>query len=75
MMNKDANLTDVRQMSAEQFLHLGAQDIAYIKPVLRDEKTRFVVCTAEGSELAVFAEREVAFAACRQHDLEPVSLH
>jgi len=75
MMSNRPNTIDIRQISAEQLFHLGAQDIAYVKPVSRDGKMRFVVCTAEGSELADFADREVAFAACRQHDLEPVSLH
>lgn len=75
MMSKNPDTVDVRKMSADQLLYLGVQDIAYVKPVTADGKTRFVVCTAEGSELASFAEREVAFAACRQHDLEPASLH
>lgn len=67
--------TDVRRMSAEQLFHLGAQHLAYVKPVTSGGATRYVVHTAEGAEMAAFAEREVAFAACRQHDLEPVSLH
>jgi hypothetical protein len=67
---------DVRRMSAEQLLHLGVQHIAYVKTATdEDGAPRYVVCTAEGAELGAFASRDVAFAAVRQHDLEPVSLH
>ena len=62
-------------LTPEQLFHLGAQDIAFVKPVIKDGVTSFSVHTADGTEIAVFEDRDVAFAACRQHDLEPVSLH
>ena len=62
-------------LTPEQLFHLGVQDIAYVKPVSKDGESRFAVHAADGTEIAVFDARDVAFAACRQHDLEPVSLH
>jgi hypothetical protein len=66
---------DVRHITAEQLFHLGVQNIAYVKTVSGEGEPRYVVHTAEGAELGVFADREVAFAAIRQHDMEPLSLH
>jgi len=66
---------DVRHITAEQLFHLGVQNIAYVKAVAGDGAPRYVVCTAEGAELGVFADRDVAFAAIRQYDMEPLSLH
>jgi hypothetical protein len=35
----------------------------------------FAVHAANGTQIAVMADREVAFAVVRQHDMEPVSVH
>ena len=66
---------DLKALTPEQLFHLGLQDLAYVKAVRIDGMAGFAVCTAEGIEIATFEDREVAFAACRQYDLEPVSLH
>ncbi len=66
---------DLKTLTPEQLFHLGLQDLAYVKSVRVDGATGFAVCTAEGIEIATFENREVAFAACRQYDLEPVSMH
>jgi hypothetical protein len=33
------------------------------------------VCAADGTQLAIFADQDVAMFAARQHDLEPVPIH
>jgi hypothetical protein len=73
--NPSESVVDVRNMSAEQLFHLGAQDVAYVKSVGGGDEPRYVVCSAEGVEMGTFADRAVAFAAVRQNDLDPVSLH
>jgi hypothetical protein len=35
----------------------------------------FVVCAMDGRPLAVLDNRELAFAAAREHDMQPVSVH
>jgi hypothetical protein len=49
--------------------------VAYIKPVEENGQHAFAVHAADGTRLAVIADREAAFAAVRSHDLEPVSVH
>ncbi len=49
--------------------------IAYLRPVTTPQGKGFAVCSADGSQLAVFATRDAAFFAAKQHDLEPVNLH
>ena len=54
---------------------LGAQDIAYIKSTVHEGRAAFAICAADGAELAVVADRDIAFVVARQHDLEPLSVH
>ena len=54
---------------------LGMEDVAYIKSVEVDGAAAFAVHAANGTQIAVIADRELAFAVVRQHDLEPVSVH
>ena len=49
--------------------------VAYIKPVLENGEPAFSVHAADGTQLAIISDRETAFQAVRQHDLEPVSVH
>ena len=65
----------IRQMSPKDLALLGMQDLAYIKAVVIDGATGYAVHAADGTEIAVLADRDVAFATVRQHDLEPLSVH
>ena len=62
-------------MTSRAFLALGSKHVAYIKSVTVDGSTAYAIHAADGQELAVFGEREVAFIAARQNDLEPLSVH
>ncbi|MDP6704939.1 MAG: DUF1150 family protein [Alphaproteobacteria bacterium] len=75
-MSKNAETyADLRDVTPEQLFRLGLQDLAYVKSITAHGDSGFAVCIAEGIEIATFPNRDVAFAACRQYDLEPVSLH
>jgi hypothetical protein len=65
----------IKQMSANELALLGAQDLAYIKRVVVDGTFGYAVHAADGTEIAVLPDRDLAFATVRQHDLEPVSVH
>ena len=69
------DLSSRQEFSAEAFALLGAPDIAYVKPVVTDHGTGFGIYSANGREMAVVADRDVAFALVRQHDMDPVSVH
>jgi len=65
----------IETISRQDFLALGMKHLAYIKPVELEGKPAFAVFAADGSQLAVMASRDIAAAAVRQHDMEPVSIH
>ena len=65
----------MRQLSPRELGMLGMEDVAYIKPVVEDGVEAFAVCAADGTQMAVIADRNLAFAVVRQHDMEPVSVH
>ena len=62
-------------MTSIAVLALGSLNVAYIKPVTVDGLPAYAIHAADGRELAVFGERELAFVAARQNDLEPLSVH
>ena len=63
------------RLAAQDFRILGLEHLAYVKRVTVDGQAAFAVHAADGTEIAVMAERAVAEAAVRQHDLEPLSVH
>lgn len=62
-------------ISNQDLMILGLQQVAYIKPILVDGHAAYAVHAADGTEMAVLPDREVAFATVRRHDLEPLSVH
>jgi hypothetical protein len=65
----------MRQMSTRELAFFGIEDIAYIKRVEIDGSAAYAVHAADGTQIAVLSERDLAFATVRQHDLEPLSVH
>jgi hypothetical protein len=65
----------IRHMSARELALFGMQDLAYVKRVLVNDAAGYAVHAADGTQIAVLPDREVAFATVRQHDLEPLSVH
>ena len=65
----------VRHLSPEDFAAFGVDHVAYVKPVLVNGVAAFAIHAADGTPLTVLPNRDVASAAVRQNDLEPVSVH
>ena len=65
----------LQYMSDQDMAILGLQDVAYVKPVVVDGQDAYSIHAADGTTIAIMADREVAVATIRQHDLEPVSVH
>ncbi len=70
--DKRQNLANT--LTPEAFANMGAPQLAYISPVSTEQGQGFGIHAANGNLLAVLASRELAFAAARQHELEPVSI-
>jgi len=64
-----------RHLSPSELGMLGMADVAYIKPVVVDGDEAFAVHAADGTQMAVIGDRDLAFAVVRQHELEPLSVH
>ncbi len=49
--------------------------VAYVKAVTIEGVRAYAIYLADGTQLAIAPSREIAFAAVRQHELEPASVH
>jgi hypothetical protein len=65
----------LKHISSREFALLGMNDMAYVKRVVVNDEAGFAIHSADGTQIALIANREVALATIRQHDLEAVSVH
>jgi hypothetical protein len=65
----------IRQISMSELALFGMQDIAYVKSDAVNDAPGYTVHAADGTQIAAFVNRDVAFAMVRQHGLEPLSVH
>ncbi len=76
MIQNPANQTAVsRHMSVNDFALYGADQMAYVKPVIINGEPVFAIYAADGRELALIEGRDLADATVRQNDMEPLSVH
>lgn len=69
------NMSALKSMSPEAFAYLGAPALAYVKEVKVEGVPAFAVHAADGTAIAIFENRDYAFAAAKQNDLDAVSVH
>lgn len=70
------NLHTQEKFTAQDLAAWGVNDVAYIKTVTQDDGTiAYSIHAADGTRMAAMSDRDTAFAAVRQNDLEPVSVH
>jgi hypothetical protein len=62
-------------LTGREWAEFGVNDVAYLKPIMLQGEQRYAIHAANGTPLAVMDNRDVAYAAIRQNELEPVSLH
>ena len=83
---KDYSLEDDplrKSLSRREFAELGGRKLVYIRAViardvmedLREEDVLYSVHSAEGERIALVGDRDLAFAAARQYEMNPVSVH
>ena len=66
---------DVRHLSEQQLAALGVSHIAYVKPVVLNGVHGFAIHAADGTQMAVAGDRDVAVAAIMQHEMHALSVH
>ncbi|MBV9860444.1 MAG: DUF1150 family protein [Alphaproteobacteria bacterium] len=65
----------IRHISAHEFAAFGMQHLAFVKQILAEGVSSYAIHAADGTQIAILPDRDIAFATVRQHDLEPVSVH
>lgn len=62
-------------LSKRDFALLALDDVAYVKPEPHEGRAGYAIHAADGTPIGWSEEREIAFAAVVQHEMEPVSVH
>ena len=71
----DLRSFESEQMTAKELAVLGVQAVAYVRATEAEGKPAYAIHAADGTQMAVVASRDLAFAVIRQNDMEPVSVH
>lgn len=66
---------DLRHLSEQQLASLGMSHIAYVKPIVINGVHGFSIHAADGTQMGVAEDRDVAMAAVVQHEMLPLSVH
>jgi hypothetical protein len=70
-----STVENVNRISPEAFAMLGAPTLAYVRPIEIEGVAAWGVFAANGQQIGAADNREVALAAARQNDFEPVNVH
>jgi hypothetical protein len=65
----------LRNLSAQDFARLGAEDVAYVRPVVMNGAQAFAIHAADGTPIGAAPSAQLAAAAIRQHEMEPMLVH
>lgn len=68
-------IIDAHEITRQQLLALGLNDVAYVRDIDVDGSTAFGIFAANGQQLAVLPDRETAVAAAWENGLAPVTIH
>lgn len=65
----------LRNMSPEDFMNLGAGQVAYIRMIEDGKGALYALCSADGRPLSILASFEEAVQSSLSNKLEPVTVH
>jgi len=65
----------LKNISPREFALLGMNDMAYVRRVVTNDEPEFAIHSADGTQLALVPNEDIAYATIRQNDLEPMSVH
>ncbi len=74
-INQQEAVMNIRDLSAEQFAHLGVPHVAYFKPVMLQGVRAYAIHAADGTPMAMAADREIAIEVVLENDLQPIWVH
>lgn len=62
-------------MSEADFASWGVPEVAFVKRITVDDTVSWSIHAADGTQMGLAPSRDLAFAAIKQHELEPLSVH
>jgi hypothetical protein len=65
----------LRNLSTRDFARLGAAEVAYLRPVVLNGAQAFSIHAADGTPIGAAPSAQLAAAAIRQHEMEPLLVH
>lgn len=65
----------LKRLSAADWARFGVAEIAYIRPVVVNGVRAMAIHAADGTPIGAAPSAELAMAAIRQHEMEPVLVH
>lgn len=72
---KTNQVSDMRALTVADLSAWGLDDVAYVKRTVVNDQEGWSIHAADGRHIGYAPDRELAFAAVRQHELEPFSVH
>lgn len=65
----------VRPVMAKDVRDEIEREASEVSDAFADDSVLYALHASDGSRIALMSDREIAFAAARQHEMEPHSLH
>ncbi|MDJ0389689.1 hypothetical protein QMO56_16365 [Roseomonas sp. E05] len=65
----------LRQLAPAEWARFGAEEIAYIRPILVDGNQAVAIHAADGTQIGAAPDANLATAAILQHEMVPVLVH
>jgi hypothetical protein len=75
MIDAGERTTVLRQITAEQLLHLGTRQVVYLKVGLHDGELAFMLYSADGTPLVMVDTVETAVETAAERGLSFVAVH
>ena len=66
---------NLRSISPDQLQKLGMPHLAYLKPIIINGAAAYAIHAADGTQMALAADRNLAVAAVIQNEMFPTSVH
>ena len=66
---------NIRDISPDQLQKLGMPSVAYLKPVLVNGTMGYSIHAADGTPMAMAADRDVAIATILENEMHPTWVH
>lgn len=66
---------DLKNLTPRDLLNFGLQDVAYVRPIIVENRPAFAIHAADGTPLSVMESMDSAMAVIRHNDLEPATIN